>query len=68
MSDVRRFRRERSLAAVQPELREVVVHVGDGSRLGLLALDRARPVLILSATSSFVKNSLVTSFGRSSGT
>ena len=32
--------RHAALAAVQPELREVVVHVGDRARLGLLAFDR----------------------------
>ena len=40
MSDVRRLLRERGLAAIQSELREVVVHVGDGAGFGLRRLTR----------------------------
>ena len=42
ISDVRRFKAIVALAAVQTELREVVVHVGDGAGFGLLALRRGR--------------------------
>ena len=44
ISDVRRFSASAALVAVQSELREVVVDVGDRARLGLLAFDDGRPL------------------------